>query len=108
MTNLAYMLLLIGGFCVLMLLASVGATYLALRWFHAEATKCPSCGKRGGGELVESQVVDAKRYVDWKSQGGKKGVRVEEETRENLYRCQYCGYEWTRTAEEKRHSPVKG
>ena len=71
---------------------------------------CPECGRRGAGELVESQVINSKVHTEWRNarsifrrnSTGRELVRVTESTYEDHFECQYCGHQWTKTAQERK------
>ena len=102
--------LMICGLFGVILLVGIGSSYLWLVWSGKEATKCPECGKRGAGELVESKVIHSKAHTEWKTRSSLfrqdvRPVRVIEETHEDHYECQYCGHRWTKTAQWTRTTP---
>jgi predicted RNA-binding Zn-ribbon protein involved in translation (DUF1610 family) len=102
-----YPVALICVFFSLIILVGIGASYLWLRWLNARMTRCPACGQKGGGELVSSDVVTTKSYIDWKDAAHSKGVRVREQTYADHFRCEHCGHEWETTGQEKKRVPLK-
>ena len=101
--------LLVCGSLGIILLVGIGFSYLWLVWLGKETTKCPECGKRGAGELVESKVIDSKVHVEWQTpgtldrdSGQRQPIQVTEETYEDHFECQYCGHRWTKTAQWTR------
>jgi hypothetical protein len=72
------------------------------------------------GIFVLAQVVityiwlRSKEYVQWKNArsffglgtGKRQRVEVSNKTYEDHFECQYCGHRWTRTAQERKESPV--
>jgi transcription elongation factor Elf1 len=111
--DVLYPFLMMCGFSGLMLLVGIGSSYLWLVWWGKEATKCPECGKRGAGELVESKVTRSRVYTEWRDRWGIFGrdaskrqlIQVTEKTYEDHFKCEHCGYRWTKTAHEKKHTP---
>ena len=105
--------LMICGLFGVILLVGIGSSYLWLVWSGKEATKCPECGKRGAGELVESKVIHSRVYTEWKEAWGIFGrdlsqrqlIQVTEKTYEDHFKCEHCGHQWTRTAQERKQSP---
>jgi ribosomal protein L37AE/L43A len=100
------------GLFGVMLVVGIGFSYLWLVRLNKEATKCPECGKRGAGELVESKVIDSKAHWEWRRhisifRQDVRRVQVTEETYEDHYECQYCGHQWTKTAQWTRTTPEK-
>jgi transcription elongation factor Elf1 len=106
-------LLLCGFFGLILLMGIVGA-YIWLRWIHAQMTKCPACGRKDAGELVDSVTVDSKTSIEWTKErkgfgqilGHPQRIRVVEKTIEDRFTCQFCGNEWTVTSHEKTHTPI--
>ena len=107
-------LIVCGLFGVLFAVA-IGFSYLGLVWLHKEITKCPQCGRRGAGDLVEREVVASEVRTEWRDPRGLFGrdpsrrqlVQVTEKTCEEHFECQYCGHEWTRTTQETQRDPRK-
>ena len=66
MADIVYPTLLVCGFFGIILLVGIGFTYLWLLWLNAAALKCPECGRRGAGELEESEVITRRSYTEWK------------------------------------------
>ena len=104
--------LMICGLFGVMLVVGIGFSYLWLVRLNKEATKCPECGKRGAGELVESKVIDSKAHTERRTHSSifrqdARPVRVTEETCEDHYECQYCGRRWTKTAQWTRTTPER-
>jgi len=98
------------GLFGVMLVVGIGFSYLWLVRLIKETTKCPECGKREAGELVESKVIDSKAHTEWKTRRDLfrqdvRPVRVTEETCEDYYECQYCGHRWTKIAQWTRTTP---
>ena len=114
MADFVYPLGVICGLFGIFVLAQVVITYIWLRWFSAKATRCPECGRKGAGALLHSEVVDSKEYVQWKNArsffglgtGKRQRVEISNKTYEDHFECQYCGHQWTRTAQERKESPV--
>jgi hypothetical protein len=108
------LLLLCVSFAIILLMGIV-FSYLWLRLYSALMTKCPECGKRNTGELIDTEIVDSKTYVEWDE--GRKGfgqlvgqhrqVRVTENTVEDHFKCKHCGNEWTMTAQEKKRTLIE-
>ncbi len=111
--DVLYPALMICGLFGLIFLVGIGFSYLWLVWWGKEATKCPECGKRGAGELVESKVTHSRVYTEWQDGWGIFGrnaskrqlIQVTEKTCEDHFECKHCGYRWTKTAHEKKHAP---
>ncbi len=107
-------LFLVCGLFALILAVGIGCSYLWLVWLGKEATKCPKCGKRGAGELLESKVIDSKSYTEWERRlrilGGdadqRRLVQVTEQASEDHFECERCGHRWTRTAREKKRDAI--
>jgi hypothetical protein len=103
--------LIVCGISGLMLAVAIGCSYLWLVWLNKRETKCPECGRAGAGELVESKVIDSRSHLDWKKRSGPfqdtGPVRVTEETYEDHFECQYCGYRWTKTTQWTRTTPER-
>jgi DNA-directed RNA polymerase subunit RPC12/RpoP len=114
MADILYPTLLVCGFFGVILLVGIGFTYLWLLWLNAEAVKCPECGRRGAGELEESEVITRRSYNEWKegsnilgrSVGRRQQIRVTEQTYDDQFACKHCGHRWTKTAQETIHRPV--
>ncbi len=110
--NFVFPVLLLCGFFGIILLVGIGSTYLWLVWLDKEATKCPKCGKKGAGELVETKVLQSRVYTEWKDAWGILGrdpsrrqlMQVTEKTCEYRFECEYCGHQWTTTAQERKRS----
>lgn len=114
--------LVVCGFLGTILVVGIGASYLWLVWLNKQTTTCPKCGKKGAGRLVESKVIDAKTHLEgaaglpsdeeWRTHTSglhqdAKAVRIIEETYEDHFECQHCGYRWTREAQWTRSAPTK-
>jgi ribosomal protein L44E len=105
---IALPLLICGTLVVLVAVASV-SSYVLLRYADAVARKCPHCQKKGGGEVVEYELIDSRTYVDAaatqklprKFRDKAKPVKVEEKKYEVDYKCKHCGHEWTDFATDK-------
>jgi DNA-directed RNA polymerase subunit RPC12/RpoP len=100
----------IGLLCVFVALfvgVTIGFTYLWLLWYNASMTRCPECGKRGAGELVNSRVLSSKSYLDQNEMKKGKVVRITEKTHEDEFECQYCGHRWTSMAEHTQRLPAQ-
>ncbi len=114
MGDVFFPLMLVCGFFGIIILVGIVFSYLWLRWLNAQMTKCPECGRKGAGELVNTDVINAKSYTVWKDARNVLGwdasrrrrVRVTENTYEDSFRCQFCGHQWVMTAQEKKESPV--
>ena len=97
-----------------MLVVGIGFSYLWLVRLIKETTKCPECGKREAGELVESKVVDSRVYTEWRDTWSifnrdprrRRPIQVTEKTYEDHFKCEYCGHQWTRIAQERKRSPL--
>lgn len=99
-----YPALLICAFFGVIILVGVGFSYWGLIIFDKQMRRCPDCGKRGGGDVVASEVIASRNYMDFKRQTP---VRVTVKTYEEHYECQHCGHKWTRTAQETVRNQVK-
>ena len=114
MADLIYPIGMICGMFGIFILAQIVITYIWLRWLSAKATRCPECGRKGAGELVDSNEIDSKAYIQWKDvrnifgrdSGKRQRIRVSEKTYEDHFECRYCGHQWMTTAQEKKKSPV--
>lgn len=100
------------GLFGIILAVGVGFSYLWLVWLNKQATKCPECGKPGAGELVEGKLIDSRSHWERKTQGNifhrdESPVQVTKETYEDHFECQYCGHQWTRTAQLTKTIPKK-
>jgi hypothetical protein len=101
-------LLVCGALGIVLAVATV-SSYLFLRFVDAVARKCPHCERKGGGEVVEYELIDSRTYVDTaatqklprKFRDKAKPVKVEEKKYEVDYKCKYCGHEWTDIATDK-------
>ena len=108
--NYLFPVLLICGLFGIIFLVGIGFSYLWLVWLGKEATRCPECGRRGAGELVESQVINSKVHTEWRNtrsifrrnSTGRELIRMTESTYEDHFECQYCGHQWTKTAQERK------
>ena len=83
MANYVYPVLLACGLFSIILVVGIGFSYLWLVWVGKEATKCPDCGERGAGELVESEMIYLKVHTEWKdasmfSRGSSQRQRIAE------------------------------
>lgn len=111
--DIFFPILLVCGFFGVLILFGILMSYVSLRWLHSEMTKCPECGRRGAGEFLDSEVVDSKTYIERGSATTRffgdagKQVRITEQTYAEHYRCEHCGHEWTRSAQEKKTTPIK-
>lgn len=114
MADLIYPLGLICGMLGIFILAQIVISYIWLRWLGAKVTTCPECGRKRAGELVESNEIENKSYIQWKDardffgRGSSKRQRIQisEKTYEDHFECRYCGHQWTTTAQEKTRGPV--
>lgn len=114
MPDIVFPVLLVCGLFAFIILVGIGYTYLWLLWLNARATKCPECRRRGGGELVDREVIDSKSYTHWKDPPSifgrdairRQRVRVTEKTYGDHLRCKHCGHEWIVVAQEMKHGPV--
>jgi hypothetical protein len=93
-------------------LATVGVSYLWLRWVSNQATKCPECGKQGAGELIESKLLSSTTRTERRTRYGlfrqeERPTQVKDETYEDHFRCQSCKHEWIKTAQWTRTLPEK-
>ncbi len=112
--DVLYPSLIICGLFGVILLVGIGFSYLWLVWLNKEATKCPECGKRGAGELVESKVIRSRVYTEWRNtwsifgrdSSRRQPIQVTEKTYEDHFECKYCGYRWTKTAQEKQTGAI--
>jgi transcription elongation factor Elf1 len=110
--NFVFPVLLLCGFFGIILLVGIGSTYLWLVWLDKEATKCPKCGKKGAGELVETKVLQSRVYTEWKDTPRifsrdprrRQPIQVTEKTYEDHFKCKYCGHQWTTTSQERKRS----
>ena len=113
MANFVFPTLLLCGFFGIILLVGIGSAYFWLVWLGKEATKCPECGEKGAGELVESKVTHSRVYTEWKDTSrmfsrasrGRQPIRVTEKTYEDHFKCKYCDHQWMKTAQERKQSP---
>lgn len=112
-----YPSLLICAPLIVIFLVTVGVCYLWLTWWSKRATRCPECGKKGAGELTESQLINSTVRTEQRTHYGlfrqeQRPTQVKEETYEDHFRCQYCGHQWVKTAQwtqtipEKKPSPA--
>lgn len=100
-----------GSFGIIFLVGIV-FSYLWLVWLDKEATKCPECGKRGAGELVESEMIHSRVSTEWRDTHGIFGrgasrrqlIQVTEETYEDHFECKYCGHQWTKTTQGRKRN----
>jgi predicted RNA-binding Zn-ribbon protein involved in translation (DUF1610 family) len=105
---IALPLLICGTLVVLLAVTSV-SSYVLLRYADAVARKCPHCQKKGGGEVVEYELIDSRTYIDTtatqklprKFRERAKPVQVEEKKYKVDYKCNKCGHEWTDIATDK-------
>ena len=112
--DIIFPVLLLCGFFGLVLLMGIVGSYFWLRWVHAQMTTCPACGRKNGGEFVDSVTLESKSSVEWSKErkrfgqilGNPQRIRVVEKTIEDQFKCQFCGHEWTTTAHEKTRTPV--
>jgi len=113
MASFVFPVLLLCGLFGIIILVGIGFSYLWLVWLGKEATKCPKCGERGAGELVESKVIHSRVYTEWKDTPRvfsrdprrRRPIQVTEKTYEDHFKCKYCGHQWTTTARGKERSP---
>lgn len=112
MADDVYPVLLMCGLLIVILLVGIGFSYLWLVWLGKQATKCPKCNKKGAGELVKSEVIHSNVRTEWKDMGlfrrgssQRQRIQVTEKTYEDHFKCEYCGYQWTTTAQEIKHDP---
>ena len=112
--DVMYPSLVICGLFGLIFLVGIGFSYLWLVWVGKEATKCPECGKRGAGELVESKEIRSRVYTEWKDTpqsifrrdpNRRQLIQVTEKTYEDHFECEHCGCRWTKTAQERKRTP---
>lgn len=115
MAQIVFPLLLVCGAFAVMILVAIISTYFLLLWYNAQATKCPECGRKGGGEVVDSNVIDSKTYTQWKDartmfrrDPARRPVRVTEKTYEDHFVCKHCGHKWIKAAREETHGPRPG
>jgi ribosomal protein L37AE/L43A len=110
--NFLFPLAILCGLIGILVLVGIFISYLSLRWFYSEISKCPECGRRGAGEFLGSEVVESTSSMEHRNTlslfGGNPSqrVRISETTHEERYRCEYCGHEWTKTARQKTSEPV--
>jgi hypothetical protein len=98
-----------GLFAVVLVIGTVFA-YFFLVWWSKELTKCPECGKRGAGALVESTEIGSRVYTEWRNERDwtsfkptrRQLYQVTEETRRDRLKCESCGHQWTRTAKQSQ------
>jgi hypothetical protein len=110
-----YPLFLVCGLFGLIIAVGIGASYFWLLFLDARARTCPHCGQRGGGNIVESEIVDSRTYTEVRHSQGFSGagvdasqlVRISEKTYIDHYECQACRHKWTKTAQEKKRDPGK-
>jgi DNA-directed RNA polymerase subunit RPC12/RpoP len=103
------------GFVGLFILIAIGFSYLSLVWMAGEMNKCPNCGRRAGGEIYESDVLDTNEYSEWREdkdlfgrvKDERRRIEVTETKFQDRYRCKHCGHEWTKVNEIKDKSPVQ-
>ena len=96
----------------IMILVGIVSSYLFLVWLGKEMTKCPECGKRGAGELVESKVINSRVYTEWKQARSlfnrgpsqRQPIQMTKETYEDHFKCEYCGHQWTKTGQERKRT----
>ena len=74
MADHVYPVLMMCGLLIIIILVGVGFSYLFLVWWGKELTKCPKCGKRGAGELVESELIDSRVRTEWRNVRSRFGV----------------------------------
>ena len=98
--------LLVCGLFGVIVLVGIGFSYLWLVWLGGQAIKCPECGKRGAGELVESKVTDLRVYAKRGSRPSifdksaqRPQIQMTEKRYEDRFVCQYCGHRWVITAQ---------
>ena len=114
LANIVFPVLLLCGFFLLILLMGIAGSYVWLRWIHAQMTKCPACGRKDAGELVDSVTVASKTSTEWSKErkgfgqilGQPQRLRVVEKEVEDRFTCGFCGHEWTATSHEKTHTPI--
>lgn len=110
--NFIFPLFVVCGLFGVLILGAIVISYLSLRWFYSEVTKCPECGRRGAGEYLDSEVISSSSTIEQKNTltlfGGNPGqrVRITEKKHEEHYRCERCGHEWTKIAREKKTDPI--
>ena len=109
--DILYPSLTLCGIFGLLLIVAIGCSYLWLVRVNKQAMKCPECGKIGAGELLESEVIESKSHLDWKTRSGTSleanPIRVTEEVYEDHFECRYCGHRWMKTAQWKKAIPEK-
>ena len=96
-----------------LVLMGIFISYLSLRYFYGEMSKCPECGRREAGEFIDSEVVESKTHIEHKKPAlgfgddlGKR-VRITEKTHKEQYRCAHCGHEWIKMARERTTTPIE-
>jgi hypothetical protein len=105
--------LMVCGLFGVVFLVAIGFSYLGLVLLHKEMTKCPQCGRRGAGDLVEREEVASEVRTEWKDPRGRFGrdrgqrqlVQVTQKTYEEHFECQHCEHRWTRTTQETQRDP---
>jgi hypothetical protein len=98
----------------LLVLFGIWVTYLGLREWDRRKRACPNCGRKGSGDVIESDVISTRSYVDTRQVGKAKlgrsttwgAIRVTETQYEDLYQCSICGHRWTRESAEVERVPV--
>ncbi|MDX1522869.1 MAG: hypothetical protein R3264_14675 [Anaerolineae bacterium] len=84
--------LLVCGFLGIMFLVALGSSFLWLRYVDGRYRRCPECGRKGAGYVVETELVDSRSHIDFK---GRSRTRVTVETHNDHYQCEHCQHMWT-------------
>ena len=109
MDNLVALPLLICGTLVVLVAVASISSYVLLRYADSVARKCPVCERKGGGEVVESELIESRTYLDSagtqslprKFRDRARPIKVEESKYKVDYKCKYCEHEWTDFATDK-------
>ncbi len=107
-----YPTMLICGFFLIIIVVGVGFSYLWLVIMDKRLRACPNCKKPGGGQVIESEIVNSRSYSQWSDGHGlfrnRRFLRITEKTYEDEYRCDQCGHHWIRTAVETERKAAAG
>ena len=99
--NIFYPIFVFCGLAVAIVLISVALTVLFL---DRHIRTCPECRRRGVGYIVNTETVESNTHFDYR---GGQGAKVKKEHLVDHYKCEHCGYQWTRTIKRKERIPHK-
>jgi len=72
----------------------IAFTALWLKLMDKNIRACPECGRKAAGTIIETEEEMLSNYVDHKRYNS---VRVKKTKVTDHYKCDFCGYIWTRS-----------